>query len=194
KALFQTGRLQCFSISRAGGRIVVTVVENPVINRIQFEGNSRVKDEQLKTEIQSQERGTLSRAMVQSDVQRIVDVYRRSGRYDVTVVPKIIELPNGRVDLVFEISEGAKTTILSINFVGNQAYSSFRLKDVIRTSQTNILSFLQSTNIYDQDRLEGDRELLRRFYLKTGSIDVPIVSAGGQFDPGPNGCGGTFTR
>ena len=162
--------------ARSGGRIVVTVVENPVINRIQFEGNRRVKDEQLKPEIQSKERGTLSRGVVQSDVQRIVEVYRRSGRYDVTVVPKIIDLPNGRVDLVFEITEGDKTTILGIEFVGNRAYSSWRLKDVVRTTQTNILSFLQSTNIYDQDRLEADRELLRRFYLKNGYIDVRIVA------------------
>lgn len=193
KALYGTGLFQDVNIRHAGGRIIVTVVENPVINRIQFEGNSRVKDDQLKLEIQSKERGTLSRGVVQSDVQRIVEVYRRSGRYDVTVVPKIIDRPNGRVDLVFEISEGAKTTILGINFVGNRAYSSWRLKDVVRTTQTNILSFLQSTNIYDQDRLEADRELLRRFYLKNGYIDVRIVGAAAEFDPARNGFIVTFT-
>ena len=112
KALFATGLFQDVNIRQAGGRIIVTVVENAVINRIQFEGNKRVKDEQLKPEIQSKERGTLSRGVVQSDVQRIVEVYRRSGRYDVTVVPKIIDLPNGRVDLVYEITEGDKTTII----------------------------------------------------------------------------------
>ncbi len=193
KALFATGLFQDINIRQAGGRIIVTVVENSVINRIAFEGNARVKDDQLKLEIQSKERGTLSRGVVQSDVQRIVEVYRRSGRYDVTVVPKIIDLPNGRVDLVFEISEGAKTTILSIDFVGNRAYSSWRLKDVVRTTQTNILSFLQSTNIYDQDRLEADRELLRRFYLKNGYIDVRIVGAAAEFDPARNGFVVVFT-
>ena len=193
KTLYGTGLFQDVSIRQAGGRIIVTVVENPVINRIQFEGNTRVKDEQLKPEIQSKERGTLSRGVVQADVQRIVEVYRRSGRYDVTVVPKIIDLPNGRVDLVFEIAEGGKSTILGIEFVGNRAYSSFRLKDVVRTTQTNILSFLQSTNIYDQDRLEADRELLRRFYLKNGYIDVRIVAAAAEFDPGRNGFLVTFT-
>jgi outer membrane protein insertion porin family len=193
KALYGTGLFQDVNIRQAGGRIVVTVVENPVINRIQFEGNRRVKDEQLKPEIQSKERGTLSRGVVQSDVQRIVEVYRRSGRYDVTVVPKIIDLPNGRVDLVFEVTEGDKTTILGIEFVGNRAYSSWRLKDVVRTTQTNILSFLQSTNIYDQDRLEADRELLRRFYLKNGYIDVRIVAAAAEFDPGRNGFVVAFT-
>ncbi len=187
KTLFGTGLFQEVNIRQAGGRIIVTVVENPVINRIAFEGNTRVKDDQLKLEIQSKERGTLSRAVVQSDVQRIVEVYRRSGRYDVSVVPKIIELPNSRVDLVYEIREGSKTTISSIEFVGNRAYSSWRLKDVVRTTQTNILSFIQSTNIYDQDRLEADRELLRRFYLKNGYIDVRIVSAGAEFDPARNG-------
>ena len=124
KALYATGLFQDVQIRTAGGRIVVTVVENPVINRIAFEGNSKVKDEQLKLEIQSKERGTLSRAVVQSDVQRIVEVYRRTGRFDVTVTPKIIELPNNRVDLVFEIKEGAKTTIKTIEFIGNKAYSS----------------------------------------------------------------------
>ncbi|MCC6889979.1 MAG: outer membrane protein assembly factor BamA [Hyphomicrobiales bacterium] len=193
KALFGTGLFQEVNIRQVGGRIVVTVVENPVINRIQFEGNTRVRDEQLKPEIQSKERGTLSRGVVQADVQRIVEVYRRSGRYDVSVVPKIIDLPNGRVDLVFEIAEGGKTTIISIEFVGNRAFSSFRLRDVIRTTQTNILSFLQATNIYDQDRLEADRELLRRFYLKNGYIDVRIVGAAAEFDPARNGFAVTFT-
>jgi outer membrane protein insertion porin family len=193
KALYQTGLFQDINIRQAGGRIIVVVVENAVINRIQFEGNTRVRDDQLKPEIQSKERGTLSRGVVQSDVQRIVEVYRRSGRYDVAVVPKIIDLPNGRVDLVFEISEGNKTTILGIEFVGNRAYSSWRLKDIVRTTQTNILSFIQSTNIYDQDRLEADRELLRRFYLKNGYIDVRIVAATAEFDPARNGFLVTFT-
>jgi outer membrane protein insertion porin family len=193
KALFNTGLFQEVNIRQAGGRIIVAVVENPVINRIQFEGNTRIKDEQLKPEIQSKERGTLSRGVVQADVQRIVEVYRRSGRYDVSVVPKIIDLPNGRVDLVYEISEGAKTTIVGVEFVGNRAYSSYRLSDVVKTTRTNILSFLQSTNIYDQDRLEADRELLRRFYLKNGYIDVRIVGAAAEFDPGRNGFVVTYT-
>jgi len=187
KALYATGLFEVVRISQAGGRIIVTVVENPVINRIQFEGNSRVKDEQLKLEIQSKERGTLSRAVVQNDVQRIVEVYRRSGRFDVIVDPKIIELPNSRVDLVFEINEGEKTGVKSIEFVGNRAYSSYRLKDVVKTSETGLLSFLNNTNIYDPDRLEADRELLRRFYLKHGYIDVRIVSAQAQYDPGLRG-------
>ena len=134
-------------------------------------------------EIQSKPRGTFSRAVVQSDVQRIVDVYRRSGRYDVRVEPKVIELPNNRVDLVFEITEGAKTGVKKINFIGNRAYSSYRLKDVIKTGETSLLAFLQSTNIYDPDRVEADRDLLRRFYLKNGYIDVRIVSAVGEYDP-----------
>jgi outer membrane protein insertion porin family len=174
-------------IDTAGGRIRVVLVENAVINRIAFEGNSRVKDEQLKLEIQSKERGTLERAAVQSDVQRIVEVYRRAGRFDVNVDPKIIELPNGRVDLVFEIKEGDKTNIRTIEFIGNKAYSSYRLRDVIKTSATNLLSFLQSSNVYDPDRLEADRELLRRFYLKHGYIDVRIVAATAEYDPARKG-------
>ena len=121
------------SISLAGGRLVVTVVENPVINRVAFEGNKKAKDEQLKAEVQSKPRGTLSKPTVQADVQRIVEIYHRSGRFDVSVDPKIIELPNNRVDLVFEINEGEKTGVKDINFVGVHAFSRGRLNDVIKT-------------------------------------------------------------
>jgi len=180
-------------ISQSGGRLVVTVVEAPVINRVQFEGNRRAKDEQLAAEVQSKPRGTLSRAVVQADVQRIVDVYRHLGRFDVRVEPKIIELPNNRVDLVFEINEGGKTAVRKILFVGNRAYSDWRLKDVIKTTESNILSFIKNTDIYDPDRVEADRDLLRRFYLKQGYADVRIVSAQAEFDPAQKGFLITFT-
>jgi len=193
KALIATGLFQDVRISRPGGRIVVTVVEAPVINQIAFEGNKKTKDDQLTAEIQSKARGTLSRATVQADVQRIVEIYHRSGRFDVGVEPKIIELPNNRVNLVFEIREGNKTGINSINFVGNKAYSSYRLKDIIKTSASNWLSFLQTTDIYDPDRLESDRDLLRRFYLTHGYADVRILSAVGEYDPSRKGFIVTFT-
>src|SRR3984893_10983671 len=124
KALIETGLFQDVKISQAGGRLVVTVIENPVIGRVAFEGNKKVKDDQLSAEIQSKPRGTLSRPMFQSDAQRIAEIYRHSGRYDVTVTPEIIEQPNNRVDLIFTITEGSKTGVQSIEFIGNNAYSS----------------------------------------------------------------------
>jgi outer membrane protein insertion porin family len=192
KALYSTGLFQEVRPSIQGGRLVITVVENPVINRIAFEGNKKVKDEQLKSEIQSKERGTLSRPVVQADVARLVEIYRRSGRFDVRIEPKIIELPNNRVDLIFEINEGPKTGVKLIQFIGNQAYSSYRLKEVIKTSETGLLAFLQTGDIYDPDRIEADRELLRRFYLKHGFIDVRVVSALGEYDPARRGFIVTF--
>jgi outer membrane protein insertion porin family len=193
KALYATGLFQDVRPSIQGGRLVITVVENPVINRIQFEGNKKVKDEQLRSEIQSKERGTLSRPIVQADVARLVEVYRRSGRFDIRVEPKIIMLANNRVDLVFEISEGRKTGVKSIQFVGNRYYSAYRLKDVIKTSESGLLAFLQTGDIYDPDRIEADRELLRRFYLKHGFIDVRVVSAMGEYDPALRGFVVIFT-
>src|SRR3954468_13106730 len=151
KALYATGLFQDIRPSVQGGRLILTVIENPVINRIAFEGNKKVKDEQLRAEIQSKERGTLSRPIVQADVARLVEVYRRSGRFDVRVEPKIITLANNRVDLVFEITEGSKTGVKRIQFIGNRYYSAYRLKDVIKTSETGLLSFLQSGDIYDPD-------------------------------------------
>jgi outer membrane protein insertion porin family len=193
KALYATGLFQDVRINQAGGRLVVVVVENPVINRIAFEGNKKAKDEQLSAEIQSKARGTFSRATVQSDVSRIVDVYHRSGRYDVHVEPKIIELPNGRVDLVFEINEGEKTGVADIIFVGNKHYSDYRLRDVIKTGITRWWSFLKSDDIYDADRIEVDRDLLRRFYLRNGFADVRIVTATGEYDPVKKGFIITFS-
>ncbi len=193
KALYATNLFQDVHIRQAGGRLIVTVVENPVINRVAFEGNKKVKDEILSNEVQSKPRGTFSRPTVQADTQRIVEIYQRGGRFDVRVVPKVIDLPNNRVDLVFEINEGPKTGVRQINFVGNHAYSSYRLKNVIKTSVSNWLSFLQTTDVYDPDRIEADRDLLRRFYLSHGYADVRIVSANAQYDPAQQGFIVTFT-
>ena len=192
KALIETGLFQDVRISRAGPRIIVTVVENPVIGRVAFEGNKKVKDEQLSAEIQSKPRGTLSRPMVQSDAQRIAEIYRRSGRYDVRVTPEIIEQPNNRVDLVFTIVEGVKTGVRSIQFVGNSYYSSYRLKDIIKTHESNLLSFLGGNDVYDPDRVEADRDLIRRFYLKHGFADVQVVAALTEYDPDRKGFLVTF--
>jgi len=193
KALYASGLFEDVHITQSGGHIIVTVVEAPVINRLAFEGNRRMKDEQLQEEIQSKARDSLSRAKVQADTQRIIDVYHRSGRFDVTVVPQMIERPNNRVDLIFQINEGEKTGVKSINFVGNKAYSAWRLKEVIKTAQSNFLSFLQTTDVYDPDRMEADRELIRRFYLKHGFADVQVVSAVAEYDPAKKGFIITFT-
>src|SRR3954449_12820987 len=192
KALIETGLFQDVKINQAGGRLVVTVIENPVIGRIAFEGNKKVKDEQLSAEIQSKPRGTLSRPMVQSDAQRIAEIYRRSGRYDGRVNPEIIEQPNNRVDLIFTVTEGSKTGVKSIDFIGNVAFSSYRLRDVIKTRESNILSFLGGGDTYDPDRIEADRDLIRRYYLKRGFADVQVVAALTEYDPQKGGFLVTF--
>ncbi len=192
KALIETGLFRDVRINQAGGRLVVSVVENPVIGRVAFEGNKKVKDEQLTAEIQSKPRGTLSRPMVQADTLRIAEIYRRSGRYDVNVTPEIIEQPNNRVDLIFTVNEGAKTGVKSIDFIGNNTYSGYRLRDVIKTRESNLLSFLASGDIYDPDRVEADRDLIRRFYLKNGFADVQVVAALTEYDPERKGFLVTF--
>ncbi|MGB3486487.1 MAG: outer membrane protein assembly factor BamA [Xanthobacteraceae bacterium] len=192
KALIETGLFQDVKINHAGGRLVVSVVENPVINRVAFEGNKKVKDEQLSAEIQSKSRGTLSRPMVQADALRITEIYRRAGRYDVRVDPEMIQQPNNRVDLIFVITEGEKTGVKSVEFIGNHAFSSYRLKDVIKTHESNWLSFLSSGDVYDPDRVEADRDLIRRFYLKNGYADVQVVAALTEYDPAKKGFLVTF--
>ncbi len=192
KALIETGLFQDVKINHVGNRLVVVVIENPVIGRVAFEGNKKIKDEQLSSEVQSKPRGTLSRPMVQSDAQRIAEIYRHSGRYDITVTPEIIEQPNNRVDLIFTITEGAKTGVKSVEFIGNTAYSSYRLKDVIKTRESNLLSFISGGDTYDPDRVEADRDLIRRFYLKHGYADVQVVAALTEYDPARKGFLVTF--
>lgn len=182
KSLYATGLFSDVTISHRGGRLVVSVAENEVINRVAFEGNKKVKDDQLSLEVQSKARSPLSKTTVQADTQRIIDVYHRAGRYDVRVVPKTIERGQGRVDLVFEITEGDKLGVAEIRFVGNKAFSAYKLKDEVTTTETNWLSWLKSTDIYDVDRINTDQELLRRFYLKNGYADFRIVSVTADLD------------
>lgn len=192
KTLLATGLFEQVRIERAGDGVVVHLTEAKVLARVAFEGNKKVKDEQLSAEIQSKPRGTFSRPMVQSDAQRITEIYRRSGRYDVRVTPEIIEQPNNRVDLIFTVVEGSKTGVRSIEFVGNVAYSSYRLRDVIKTRESNLLSFLGGADVYDPDRVEADRDLIRRFYLKNGYADVQVVAALTEYDPDKKGFLVTF--
>jgi outer membrane protein insertion porin family len=182
KGLYATGLFSDVRISNRGGRLVVSVSENEVINRVAFEGNKKIKDDQLATEVQSKAREAFNRSTVQADTQRIIDLYRRAGKYDVRVDPKTIDRGQGRVDLVFEITEGEKVGISKIVFVGNKAFSEWKLKDEITTTETNWLSFLKSTDVYDVDRINADQELLRRFYLKNGYADFRIVSVSADLE------------
>jgi outer membrane protein insertion porin family len=192
RALFQTGLFADVRIDREGSALVVTVVENPVINQIAFEGNYEVEKKTLEAEVQLKPRAVYTRAKVQADVQRILDVYRRQGRFAATVEPKIIELEQSRVNLVFEINEGGATKVKSIQFIGNRAFSDSQLKDIVTTSQQGWFDFLKGTAFYDPDRVNLDRELLRQYYLKNGYADARIVSGTADLDRDGSGFFLTF--
>jgi outer membrane protein insertion porin family len=192
KALFATGLFSDVRIDREGAGVLITVVENPVIAQVAFEGNREVEKSALEGEVQLKPRSVFTRARAQADVQRILDVYRRQGRFAAAVEPKLIELDSNRVNLVFEIAEGAATKVKAINFIGNRAFSDSQLRDIITTTQSNLFDFLKGTNIYDPDRLALDRELLRQYYLKNGYADARIVSAGAELDRDGSGFFITF--
>jgi len=192
KSLFATGLFSDVRIDRDGAGVVVTVVENPVISQVAFEGNREVDKATLQGEVQLKPRSVFTRAKAQADVQRILDVYRRQGRFAASVEPKIIELDSNRVNLVFEINEGGATKVKAINFIGNRAFSDSQLRDIITTTQSGLLDFLKGTNIYDPDRLSLDRELLRQYYLKNGYADARVVSAGAELDRDGSGFYITF--
>ena len=177
KSLYATGLFQDVKISQAGDRVLVTVVENPAIARLVFEGNKKIKDEDLKKTLQSKDGGPLSRAIVHDDVEQIVALYRQRGYFEVRVEPKTIDAARDRVNLVFEIKEGDKLAVKEIRFVGNKAVPQNKLAGVIKTGATNVLSFLLDNDGYDADRIEGDLDLLRRFYLAHGYADAGVRSA-----------------
>ncbi len=193
KALFATGLFADVALRREGDALVVRVVENPIINRIAFEGNRRLDDQALLNEIQLKPRVVYTRTRVQNDVKRILDLYRRSGRFAATVDPKVIALDQNRIDLVFEIDEGAVTGIKAINFVGNKRFSDGRLREVIQTRETRWYRFFSSDDTYDPDRLTYDRELLRKFYLSEGYADFRVASAVAELAPARDGFFVTFT-
>ncbi len=181
------------TLRRENNVLVVSVVENPVINRIAFEGNRKLEDEELESEVTLRPRVIYTRTKVQQDVKRVLMLYRRSGRFAATVDPKIIQLPQNRVDLVFEISEGNPTAVRNIRFIGNAKFSDSRLRDEIRTKETRWYQFLSADDTYDPDRLTLDRELLRRFYLKKGFADFRVVSGLAELTPDRHDFFITFT-
>ncbi|HWX06374.1 MAG TPA: outer membrane protein assembly factor BamA [Bradyrhizobium sp.] len=193
KALVATGLFDKVTIERVGERLVVHLHEAPVLDRVAFEGNKKIKDKDLTAVVESKPHGALQRAVVQADVGRIMEAYRHAGRDDVGVVPQIINHGEDRVDLVYEVTEGKKTTVRQIDFVGNKVFGKRQLAAVIKTSATNMLSFLTGGDDYDPDRIAADREQLRLYYRSKGYADASVTSANAEYDPALHGFTLTFT-
>ncbi len=193
KALFATTLFADVAIDRRGNDLVIKVVENPVINRVLFEGNSAIDDDKIREEIQAAPRGVFTAARVQADVQRILELYRQQGRFAATVTPQYKPLEQNRVDLIFEITEGPTTGVRSINFIGNEAYSDSRLRTEVVTRQSRWWRFFSSNDNYDPDRLDFDRELLRQFYQNNGYYNFSVTSAVADLTPDQEDFYITFT-
>lgn len=193
KNLFATGLFADVNFRREANSLVVQVAENPIINRIAFEGNDKLDDEDLQNEIQLRPRVVYTQARVQADVKRLLDLYRRNGRFAAAIEPKIIKLDQNRVDLVFEITEGEDTGIERIDFVGNKIFDDGDLRDVVITRETAWYRFLSSNDSYDPDRLTVDKETLRKFYLSEGYADFRVVSAVAELSPDQEAFFITFT-
>ncbi len=187
KVLFQTGLFRDVSIDRQGSSLVITVSENPLISVVNFEGNTEIDDDTLAKEVEVRERMIFTKARVASDNRRILALYQKQGFYNVSVVPKMIRLPENRINLVFEVNEGGKTHVRQINFEGNNSFSDGDLRDVIVTKKKNWLLFFIRNTTYDADRLQYDKELLRRYYLKNGFADVQIVDAQAEYSGSEDG-------
>jgi len=193
KSLFSTGYFRDVKFRRDGSVLVVEVKENPVINRIAFEGNKRIKDDVLEPELKLKPRLVYTLNKVQADAERIIEVYRRSGRFSVKVEPKLIELDQNRVDIIFEITEGELTKVHRIVFVGNKRFSDSQLRSVVSTKESRWYRFLTSDDIYDPDRVSYDQDLLRQYYLGNGYVDFQVISSVAELTPSRDGFIITFT-
>lgn len=193
KTLARTELFADVKVELQGSTLVVKVVENPIVNQVVFEGNHGLPETKLREEVQIHPRSIFTKSKVQQDVARIVELYRRSGRISATVTPKIVELPQKRVELVFEINEGPKTGISRINFLGNKAFSDSDLRDVLVTKESLWWRILSSNTNYDPDRLDYDREQLRKYYTNRGYYDFRVVSGVAELQPNQKAFAVTFT-
>ena len=172
-----------FRIRNDNGNVVIEVTENPVINRIVLEGNKRIKDDKILPEINLSPRQIFTRSKVRADVARIIELYKRQGRFAATVEPQMVELEQNRVDVVFEITEGPKSKVRQINIIGNEKFSDSELRGEMVTQQAGLLKIFSSTTSYDPDRLAFDQQQLRAFYLQNGYVDFRVVSAVAELTP-----------
>lgn len=193
KNLYRTGLFADIVVRRFDNTVEVSVEENPVINSVVFEGNDKIKDEELKAEIQLRERQVFTRSKVQSDLQRLYQLYQRNGRFSVVIDPKIIKLDQNRVNLVFEIEENEVSKVRSIEFIGNRRYSDSSLKEEISTKESRWYKILFANDRYDPDRINYDQELLRRFYLGQGYVDFRVLSANAELSRNDGDFYVTFT-
>ena len=183
-----TGLYSSVSAQVEDGKIVVTLAKGEqIINRIAFEGNKQIETKQLEVEVQSKPHAAYNEAVAEGDIGRIKDAYKKYGRNEASVTKRLVQLPNGRVDLVFTINEGEKTGIREIRFVGNHAVSDYRLHNLMQTSTMNFLSWLKSTDVYDPDRLASDEEAIRRYYMKRGFADFQITNTDVTYQANPPG-------
>jgi len=183
RSLFATGLFGDVRMTREGSRVIVTVQENPVVNRVAFEGNRKISDDALRPEVQMRSRGVFTTQLAQADRQRILDLYARRGRFAARVEPKVIRLDQNRVDVVYEITEGDAALVSRINFVGNRSYGDGRLRDVVSTREQAFYRIFSTSDTFDPDRLNFDKELLRRFYLRNGFADVEVGNASAELAP-----------
>ncbi|WP_082835954.1 outer membrane protein assembly factor BamA [Croceicoccus bisphenolivorans] len=183
KELYATELFSDVKIREADGNVVIQVVENPIINRIILEGNKRLKDDKIYPEIKLAPRQIYTRSKVRADVNRIIELYKRQGRFAATVEPKSVTLDQNRVDIVFEIKEGPKSKVRQINIIGNDQFSDGELRGEMLTKQTGFLSFLKGGTSYDPDKLAFDQQKLRQFYLTEGYADFRVVSAVAELTP-----------
>ena len=186
KALFQTGLFADVNIVRRGATIVIRIVENPLISVVNFEGNNEIDDDTLQKEVEVKESMIFTKARIQSDTRRVLALYQAKGFYNVKVDPQLIRLPENRVNIAFVISENGKTQITSVTFTGNKSIDSDKLSGIVVTKQKTWWNPFLVNDTYDADRLEFDKELLRRYYLKNGFADVQILSAEAQLAPDGN--------
>ncbi|MFM9153019.1 MAG: POTRA domain-containing protein, partial [Methylocystis sp.] len=182
EALRATGRYSTISASRQGNRVIIRVTEGGSINRVAIEGNSKIPSDKILPELRTKAHTAFNPQTAAADVTMLTEIYKRNGRAAAKITYRTVQLPNGKIDVVFTVEEGSKTGIKEIKFVGNNVYSTRRLVGMMETTEMNFMSFFKSSDVYDPDRIASDLEIIRRFYLKNGYADFRVTTSDAQFD------------
>ncbi len=183
RTLYATGLFSDVTIDRDGSSLVVHVHENPLVNTISFEGNHNVKEEDLRKALELRPRAVFTTRMAQQDRTKLLGVYAGKGRFAATIDPFIVRLPQNRVNVIFKVVEGPETKISRIVFVGNHAFSENDLKGVIDSREERLWRFFSSSDQFNPERVNFDRELIRRFYLEHGYADVQVTNTVAELSP-----------
>ncbi len=193
KRLQESGYFSRVSVRMSGNVLKIDITEAPTVNMVTIEGNDEISTDDLKKELRLKSRDSYDESVIGADVQRMLTIYQRKGFFGTKIEPQKIELDDNRVNVVYEIDEGHPTYIRSIDFTGNKVFRDSELRDQILSREHAWWRFMTQFDVFDEDRIMYDQQMIRQFYMRNGYVDIQVTDANGVFTPDRQYYSVTFT-